>query len=228
MDAQQRWYRQALKLRGAVVADVGANVGKLSQFFFDAVGPTGRVVSIEPLPGNIKAIDKRIRKAGGGARQRWKLKKCAVSNKVGRLTLRVLNTSWGTNSMVTAAATGKVVTVACRPLADLVPAATVVKLDIEGHEYEVLPGALEALPKVHSWALELHCVAGQRLQNTLEGLAARGFKLFVAGHKRGDAQGEWISVPITPALGWADVPGTPQQQDGVPGLFKMVHVLAIR
>ena len=228
MDAQQRWYRESLKLRGAVVADVGANVGALSQFFFDAVGPKGKVVSIEPVPGNIKAIDKRIRKAGAKAKGRWQLKKCAASDSIGKVSLRVLRTDWGTNSMVTANEDGDLIDVDCRPLADLVPDATVVKMDIEGHEYQVLPHALVALPKVHSYALELHCMKDHPLEDTLAQLVEAGFSLFAAGRKRDSPQGDWLGVPVTPKLSWNDIPGTKTQHDGIPGLFKMLHLLAKR
>lgn len=227
MKAQQRWYRETLQLKGEVVADAGANVGALSQFFFEAVGPRGRVVSIEPIGANIKAIEKRINKARAG--KRWSVKKCAVSAEVGKINVQVLRTDWGTNSMVSdEAGKGKLLAVDCRPLADLVPDATVVKLDIEGHEYAVIPGALEALPKVHSWALELHGVDGQSLGQTLARFAERGYSLFAAGRQRGQPDGPWVSVPITPALSWEQIPGTPTVHDGVPGLFKMLHVIAKR
>jgi precorrin-6B methylase 2 len=64
VDAQERWYLDNIPLKDQVVADVGANVGRLSQFFFDRVSRKGRVVSIEPIPSNIKAIEARIRRAG--------------------------------------------------------------------------------------------------------------------------------------------------------------------
>jgi FkbM family methyltransferase len=41
---------------GDVVWDVGANIGHYTRKFLQAVGPNGRVVAIEPMPGCIEAI----------------------------------------------------------------------------------------------------------------------------------------------------------------------------
>ncbi|MEZ4442637.1 MAG: FkbM family methyltransferase [Polyangiaceae bacterium] len=226
MDAQERWYREVLRLEGEVVADVGANVGRLSAFFFEAVGPKGRVVSIEPIPANIAAIDKRIRKAGPRAKKRWQLKRCAVAPTVGKVRMRVVNAAWGTNAMVTSEG-DELVEVAARPLVDLVPDATVVKLDIEGQEYAILPGALAEMPGVHTWALELHGVEGYPLEETLGLLKEHGFELLAAGQRRDDPK-VWLSLPIDSTLTWDAIPGTPTTRDGLPGVFKMLHVVARR
>ena len=224
MDSQERWYQQTVSLKGQVVADAGANVGRLSQFFFNAVGPKGKVVSIEPVPANVKAIEKRSKKAGPAAKKRWTLKKCAVSDRVGKVALTVLKADWGTNAMVSAGQGG--LEVAARPLWDLVPDASVVKLDIEGHEYEVLPGALEAMPGVKAWLLELHGVEGHPLEATLALLVEHGFTLLAAGHKQGEGDGLWVSVPVDASLTWDAIEGTRTLRDGMPGVFKMLHVIA--
>lgn len=228
MDSQERWYLQTVGLKGQVVADAGANVGRLSQFFFSAVGPKGKVVSIEPVPANVKAIEKRIKKAGPAAKKRWSLKKCAVSAEMGKVALAVLKADWGTNAMVSTAAAGDRLEVAARPLWDLVPDATVVKLDIEGHEYEVLPGALEAMPDVKAWLLELHGVEGHPLEATLSMLLDHGYTLLAAGQKQGGEDGPWVSVPVDATLTWDAIPGTRTVRDGMPGVFKMLHVIAKR
>lgn len=45
--------------------------------------------------------------------------------------------------------------VACWPLRFINPDADVVKLDIEGSEYSVLPSAVD-MPKIHTWIIEAH------------------------------------------------------------------------
>jgi hypothetical protein len=52
MGDQERWYAEHLPLRDQVIADVGANVGRFSQFFWDASGGSSRIVSIEPPSTN--------------------------------------------------------------------------------------------------------------------------------------------------------------------------------
>jgi hypothetical protein len=136
--------------------------------------------------------------------------------------------AWGDNAVVTSGevpAPAKLVKVACRRLSGLVPDATVVKIDVEGHEYAFLAAALDELPEVHTWALELHCIDGQRLEDTLSLFTTRGFSLVTAGHRPEEPQ-RWLNVPIDADFGWDRVPGTPSVRDGVPDVFKMLHVIA--
>ena len=220
MGDQERWYAEHLPLRDQVIADVGANVGRFSQFFWDASGGSSRVVSIEPLPENVAAIRERIRAANT---DRWTVEACAVSTRKGSVGLVVQRTpEGGWNSMVTAKSPMR--TVPCKPLSQIVPDATVVKVDIEGHEYGVLEEALPRLPSVQAWALELHRVPERPLQRTLGALMAEGYRVYAASRQPGDAR--WVSAEIAATLGWSQVPATKVRADG--SEFKMLHVLALR
>jgi hypothetical protein len=115
-------------------------------------------------------------------------------------------------------------TVPCRPLSQIVPDATVVKVDIEGHEYGVLEEALPRLSRVRAWALELHRVPGRPLQRALGALMAQGYRVYAAGRQPGESR--WVSAEISATLDWADVPATKVRADGRE--FKMLHVLALR
>jgi len=213
-------------MKGQVIADVGANVGDVSQLFAERCGRKGRVVSIEPLPTNAKAIETKIRRAK--ANKWWKIKRCAVSNRDGKLTMRVIDEDWGTNSVATSTDAGTTIEVPCYRLARLVPDATVVKVDVEGHEYAILPEVMAALgDQVRCYALELHAVEDHPLEATLESLVAAGYSLIAAGQRREDPS-KWFDVPVEPTLSWDQVPGTETVRDGVPRLFKMLHVIARR
>jgi FkbM family methyltransferase len=225
VDQQIRWYREVVKLDGQVIADVGANVGRLSEAFVQAAGSRGRVVSIEPLPDNIRTIEARMKKARAG--KRWSLKKCAVSDRDGHLRMRRLKTSWGVNGVVVHDADAGE-SIPCRRLVSLVPDATVVKLDIEGHEHVVLPDALASMPAVTAWALELHRVADHPLEQTLGSLVDAGYELVGAGRRRDEPDGPWLAVPLLPTLSWDAIPGTTTVHDGLPDVFKMLHVIARR
>lgn len=210
-------------MKGETIVDVGANVGRLSQLFWDHGRPTCKLVSVEPVPANIAAIERRIRAARS---KRWTLKKCAVSDHEGHVTMLGFEDAAGQNSVVTPEDAAGARQVACRRLETLVPDATVVKLDIEGHEYAVLPGAVPALRGVRAWALELHMVEGQPLEATLAPLAHHGFTMTGPVHQPGSA--EWGDIEIPPTLTWDDLPGVPAGVDGLPGVFKMLHVIAKR
>ncbi len=222
MEQQKQWYRENLTLRAQVIVDVGANVGALSQFFWDHCGPQSRLVSIEPHPDNIKALSKRIRKA---ASKRWTLKRCAVSSRHGTVALRELEMTGGHNAMVVDDAAD--FTVPCMPLCQLTPQATVVKLDVEGHEYSILPEAVPVLSHVSAWAVELHMVAGHALDTTLKLFVDHGFELVGAGRKADD-ESRWLNVAIAPSLGWNDVPGLASRRNGQPRTSKMLHIIARR
>lgn len=223
LDAQLRWYAATIPLAGAVVADVGANVGRLSAFFAGAVGASGRVVSIEPLAENVAAIRERI--AASGAQSRWTVEPCAVSGRRGSASLALFRTPEGDwNSRVVAGKGAR--KVPARPLSALVPDATVVKLDIEGHEYAVLEEALPRLQRAHAWAIELHAVPGAPLQHALGLLMAEGFRVYAGARRADDPDGDWIGEEIGATLDWAAVPPTRLRADG--SAFKMLHVIARR
>lgn len=220
MGEQERWYAEHIPLRDQVVADVGANVGRFSQFFWEASGGTSRVVSIEPLPENVAAIRERIRAANT---DRWTVEACAVSTRKGSVGLAVQRTpEGGWNSVVTSKAAAR--TVPCRTLSALVPDATVVKIDIEGHEYGVLEEALPKLARVRVWALELHRVPDRPLQCALGALMAHGYRVYAAAQAE-DGTG-WVSAEIPATLDWSQVPPSKVRADG--SAFRMLHVLALR
>ncbi len=87
MTHQARWYLDTLPLAGARVVDVGANVGALSASFFDAVGPAGGLLSVEPLLPNVAAL--RALSAASGDPSRWQVEACAVCAHDGEVTLRL-------------------------------------------------------------------------------------------------------------------------------------------
>lgn len=224
MDRQEVWYAENLPLENEIVVDVGANVGKLSQFFWERGKRTNTVISVEPMPENVKAIEARIKAAKAG--NKWTVKRCAISGKDGHVPMRRLSAQWGLNSMVSNE--GESVAIACRRLEALAPNATVVKVDVEGHEYAFLPTAVPALPAVKAWALELHCVEGERLEDTLRLFADHGYRLVAGAAKKDDPQGPWVSVPAAPEWSWEQIGGIPTVKDGLPSTFKMLHVLALK
>jgi FkbM family methyltransferase len=217
---QLQWYRESLPLEGQVIADVGANVGVLSAFFWEASRGTSRVISVEPVAGNVEQIRGRIARSGA---ERWVVEACAVSGEDGELALRVEEQPEGGWNSVAAA--GGALRVPARRLSGLIPEATVVKLDIEGHEYPVLDEALPRMKQVVAWAIEFHGVEGRPLEQALGKLAAAGYELAAAGRRAGDPGGAWVSAAIPPTLSWAQIPPG-RGRDGAP--FRMLHVLARR
>jgi FkbM family methyltransferase len=226
MRGQTGWYQRELDLRQQIVLDVGANVGELSQFFWDAGGGSSQVISVEPLAENVRLIEERIERLSA---QNWTVMPCAASGHRGTETLRFEQyTASGWNSVVTDAANkaGKDRrTVDARCLTEIAPQATLVKMDIEGHEYVVLDQALDNLNHVKAWALELHMRPKRPLQQVLAQFETQGFSLVAAGANP-EKEGEWSSVPIDSRLDWDNLPVAKTYPDGT--VFKMIHILARR
>lgn len=226
---QARWYAAEIPLRYQLIVDVGANVGRLSQLFWDEGGGTSEVLSIEPLRENVEALRARIAQCGTGAVGRWRVEAVAASDHDGELVLEASpETGSGWNSVVRrdGQQTPRSRRVPCRRLSALAPDATVIKVDVEGHEYALFDEALARLPRVHTWALELHSVPERPLQAELARFVAHGFSLVAAGRHRSDPGGAWISVPIGPDLSWEQIPVARRGSDGTG--FRMLHVLARR
>lgn len=229
MEAQERWYRELLPLNQQVVVDVGANVGRLSEFFYRAGGGKNCVISVEPLPENIAAISTRI--AAAGAADYWTIEPCAVSSYAGEIVLQLGGSDETPCNSVVASdqlrfpAEGRL-RVPCRPLSQLAAEATVVKMDIEGHEYEVLDEALAKLPAVRAWALELHMRPMRPLSATTRAFRQHGYAVFGAGRRRSDPTGAWVSAELPPALEWDAIPVAQRWSDG--SVFKMLHVIAVK
>ncbi len=227
LEAQKRWYAESLPLAGEHIVDAGANVGELSEFFFDSLQGRGHLLSVEPLAENVAVIEERI--ARTQASPRWCVRQCAVSAIDGEVNLLV-GSGEGIehNSIVTRqpAEGSRVRTVPAQTLSTLCPDATVVKLDIEGHEYEVLAQSLPLLKRVRAWAIELHLVPGHSLAQTVRSLVSVGFSVYCAGRQPGDQSGRWISVEMPDGLDWDAVPVAQRRPDG--RVFKMLHIIALR
>lgn len=225
-DAQQRWYGELIPLRAQSIVDVGANIGELSQFFWEQGAGSSEILSIEPLAENIAAIEERIRRLDA---KTWRVAAVAASDQDGELVLAAAHdTASGWNSAVRRDGREDASTrrVPCRRLSALAPHATVVKLDVEGHEYAILDEALAALDRVHTWALEFHSRPDRPLQEALGKFVAQGFSLVAAGRRASDPDGAWLSVPIGADLTWEKIPPARRLADG--SAFRMLHVVARR
>ena len=60
-DRAERELLRKVLFQGAIVVDVGANIGIYSKFLFHCVGPTGMVHSFEPSPDNFRRLSAATR-----------------------------------------------------------------------------------------------------------------------------------------------------------------------
>ena len=122
--------------RGDVFFDVGANVGFYTLLAARAVGPTGRVVAFEPHPENVAALERNVLLNGF---ENVVVVPKAASGGAGRALLEAGNRA---TAKLGAPRGLEVETIALDDFVtahpDLRPA--VVKIDVEGHELDVLEG----------------------------------------------------------------------------------------
>jgi len=181
------------RLRTTVVIDIGANEG---QFAADlrAAGYRGRIVSVEPLA----AAHAALAKAAARDSQWIVADRGAVGAAVGKATLHVAGNSVSsslremTAAHLDAAAESQYVAteeVCVVTRADLIAryagssdAGVFVKLDVQGHERDVLDGAGNSLDTIGGIQLELSLVelySGQALmQDQVTFLASHGLALW--------------------------------------------------
>lgn len=143
--------------KGGVFVDVGAHVGYYSLKAAAMVGPTGRVLAVEPNPETIRRLRANIRESGAS---QVAVQPVACSDSEGVVDFFASpreNTSASSMSKVNAAQGGSVRAtyhVRTRSLDAIVrdsgvTRVDVIKIDVEGAELLVLKGAGETLDRYH-------------------------------------------------------------------------------
>lgn len=187
------------------VLDVGANVGQFACAVRSA-GFKGRIISVEPL---VAAYEQLSRRAASD--QRWQTLNVAVGAAPGTTQINVSANSYSSSLLTMTAehlaadsesrviGTQDVQVVTAADLAmthDIVPASTLLKVDTQGFEQQVLDGAGHLLDEFAAVQVELSFVelyAGQRLHDDLVAhLAARGLTLWSLETGISDAAGRLL------------------------------------
>lgn len=134
---------------GDTVIDVGANIGLYTKAFSECVGPRGAVHSLEPVPETFGYLSHNVKKLGLGNVFLYNL---AVTASSGELRMSVPRMEAGFTNIYEARLdeSGDVL-VQARRLDDMFSGTrpALIKIDVEGHEAEVLQGAEALLRKCH-------------------------------------------------------------------------------
>ncbi|MEQ9485199.1 FkbM family methyltransferase [Coleofasciculus sp. F4-SAH-05] len=175
-----------------LVLDVGANVGQFATQLF-TIGYQGKIVSFEPLSSAYNQLLEASKN-----NQDWQVaERCAIGNKNGEIEINISENSESssilsilpnhTDAAPKSAYIGSETT-KIRKLSELVynyvdqSKATLLKIDTQGYENDVLEGAKEIIPKLKGIHLELSLVPlydGQILfDEMLDKLKNMGFSLY--------------------------------------------------
>jgi FkbM family methyltransferase len=169
--------------RGGVVIDVGANIGAFTILAARHVGPSGRVIAIEPEAGNYKQLVANVALNEPAGVETHQL---AVGAREGTVQLRT-----GVRASLASfyaevdhhRQDGQVQDVRMRPLEALMDEARIdrcdlLKLDCEGAEYDILfnmqPSVAERIAQI---SLEAHKVEGRHPQELGERLRTLGYQV---------------------------------------------------
>jgi FkbM family methyltransferase len=160
---------------GATVIDIGAHIGYYTLLFAKCVGPTGRVISFEPLPVNFALLQKNVQL--NGLKQVQTIAQAVFSRNV-ELTITVPDKSPNSGDASVLSTQGtehfRVPAITLDSFSsglDLRP--EFLKMDVEGAEYDVIVGAKETIARSRPKILvELHHFDGNLADHPVPGLLA--------------------------------------------------------
>lgn len=198
----------SLRSRGIeTVLDIGANVGQYGSLTRSA-GFDGTIISCEPLSGAFAQLERRARRDPA-----WTTLNVAVGSAPGTATINVSENSFSSSirdmtsaHLDTAPASRFIATeeVQVTTVADLVqdhaldPSRTLLKIDTQGFEDQVLRGAGDLIGRVAAIQLELSFVElyeGQSLFDDLvAAMAADGYRIHQLDPGISDRDGRLLQV----------------------------------
>lgn len=226
-----------------VFVDLGAQVGTYSEFFYinyhDAIK---QLISVEPHPENTRKIHERI--ARHNAQEKWLVDECAVSISDGEQVFTYLRTEMGEplgSFNLEDALRQKDYDsheeefyhdldkklerrmVKLKTMRQICPHPNIIKIDIEGYEYPLLPEILR-MPSVYALIIEFGQMPtparekeGYLLEDYLHWLDYKGFTDLCGQTDQKDGYAYFIpKLPATTR--WEDIPPFPHN--------RCFHVLA--
>jgi FkbM family methyltransferase len=171
------WLQENFLEQGDCVVDCGANMGFTTIFFAHFVGPGGKVFAFEPYAPNAADIRQNV-----SLNNLTNVEVRQVAAGSSARTARLMATSNGT---LVAGDLPGVISVDELPLDDALAGVrpTLIKIDVEGHELEVLKGATRILQMRPKLDIEVHpFLHADRLahcQAVFEMLGRLDYQLFV-------------------------------------------------
>ncbi len=173
---------------GSTVIDVGANIGYNTVHAARCTGPRGRVIAVEPTADNLEVLRRNVASSGCA---NVRIEAVAAGSAAGARDLFVRGDRSAVNSFFAEscyAHVTQVIRVPVLPLDELVDGtASVVKIDVEGAELEVLEGMTRLLAAPHpalivEWHPLLQRMAGFAPDALPHWLLQRGWRLQAASH----------------------------------------------
>jgi FkbM family methyltransferase len=163
---EYEWVLNNIDLKHQKIIDAGAHHGQYSVIFALGTQNSSQVVAVDPFPSNCSIIEANMAINHVEAQ----IVQCAVSDSNGY----VLFANRSNGRIVT----DNGVRVPSKRLATILPNATIIKLDIEGAEFSVLPDQIDDMSSCHTWIVEVHPGANQAPEVLIDAFKTRGFSVF--------------------------------------------------
>lgn len=141
---EYQWVLENIPLKGQAILDAGAHHGHYSVIFCVGSQNSAEIIAVDPIASNCDLVLVNSMLNGGSVA----IETCVVG--ATNNSIRFLPQSNG--YIVTQGG----LVLPAKTLPELMPHANVVKLDIEGAEFDVLPVQIDSLPKIHTWIVEIH------------------------------------------------------------------------
>ena len=183
---------------GMNVLDIGANIGYYAIMQLKIIGDTGKLIAVEPSKSNIQLLKKNLNLNGFN---KVEIHNKAVSNITGKRKLYLsdmsnLNTfhkPTHSNNLYLSGKTLEVETITVEKLVNKKFDLNLIRMDVEGHEVEILDGMIPFIKKSKSKPMivfETHLSRyskNHNFENTLKNLFKLGyhFKIVGSSSKRG-------------------------------------------
>ncbi len=181
---------------GMTVLDVGANIGYYTALAARCVGPTGRVIALEPDPESFEYLEQTIAANEVGNVDAFQ---CAAADREAKMTLHISKDNRGDNRLYEPDPKWPKVTVSARPADELLKEAGVsqvdfIKIDVQDFESSVIAGLKNTLDQSENliliaefWPQGLRD-AGSDPKKFLQQLRAHGLQLHELNSKGGLAE----------------------------------------
>jgi FkbM family methyltransferase len=190
---------------GMTVVDIGCNIGYYALLEAQRVGPTGRVIAIEPEPTNARLFLQNVEANGY---QNIVFHQVAISDRNGTSSLRISEKS-NRHSLNDVPWPTTAVEVPIRTLDSLMEqdppeSVDLVRMDLEGHEVVVLSGMLNTIAKYSpKLVIEIHpdILGAEAVERWLRALKALGYKPDWVFDQERDIPFRWRFLrPETPTM----------------------------
>lgn len=168
---------------GAVIVDVGANIGCYSLLAANAVGRAGRVIALEPSSATYRQLENNV---ALNKLTNISCRRMAMASQVGTAQLHSGNDSLFASLYVevdghrqeNATETVKTISLVALMAEEGLRSIDLLKLDCEGAEHEIIAGMdREIAARIAQISLELHPLPGNRGTNTVQHLIDLGYQV---------------------------------------------------